>query len=114
MKIKTIYNIDISNGPCLQSEARSEDFRQTVEISKVLNYMASLSRSRTQRCLFCGSQDRSQRKTRRLQAQNSHKPWLSMKTSPRSSTLHALYTYLNVICVLQIMSGSLPDTYINA
>ena len=36
------------------------------------------------------------------------------KTSPRSSTLNALYTYLNVICAMQIMSGTLPDTYINA
>ena len=36
------------------------------------------------------------------------------KTSPRSSTLNALYTYFNVICAMQIMSGTLPDTYINA
>ena len=26
---------------------------------------------------------------------------------------HALYTYFNVICAMQIMSGTLPDTYIN-
>ena len=31
-----------------------------------------------------------------------------------SSTLNALYTYFNVICAVQIMSGTLPDTYINA
>ena len=40
---------------------------------------------------------------------------LSVKeTSPRSLTLNALCTYFNVICAMQIMSGTLPDTYINA
>ena len=40
--------------------------------------------------------------------------WVSTKTSPRSSTLNALYTYFNVICAMQIISGTLPDTYITA
>ena len=42
------------------------------------------------------------------------KLWVSRKTSPRSLKLNALCTYFNVICAMQIMSGTLPDTYINA
>ena len=38
---------------------------------------------------------------------------MSRKTSPRSSTLNALYTYFNVVCAMQIMSGTMPDTYIS-
>jgi len=40
---------------------------------------------------------------------------LSVKEkSPRSLTFNALCIYFNVICTMQIMSGTLPDTYINA
>ena len=32
----------------------------------------------------------------------------------KKSTLNALHTYFNVTCAMQIMLGTLPDTYINA